>query len=351
MQPSPSAPRRFRWQPLVIALLTAGLLWMFFRNINLRDAWAAVTRAHLGLIALAVAGTFLTYTLRARRWQILLSPLGAVRFRTTFRTTVIGFTALFLLPGRVGEVLRPYLLARHEGLKATSAFATVIVERLLDMATVLLLFGIALPLAGVDVGRQVRLAGVVAAVGAGLALGLLFLFAGHPERLGRMAGRLGGWLPRRMGEALARIVQTFAEGLAVMRSPAHLASAAVWSVAVWLSIALGICLMSWAFDLAVSFVGSFIVVGYLAVGVSVPTPGGAGGFHYFYLAALTNFFGADADVAAAAAIVLHLVSFVPVTIAGLAFMWQDGLTLGGLKAMRAEAQAAEAPPPGGPDRA
>jgi len=322
---------------------------MFFRNVNLAEAWVAVTHAHLGLIGLAVAGTFVTYTLRAQRWRLLLTPLGPVRFRTAFKTTVIGFTALFLLPGRVGEVLRPYLLAREEGLRATSAFATVIVERLLDMVTVLLLFGVALPLSGVDVGPEVRLAGIVAALAAVAALGLLFVFAGHPERLGRMAGQLGRWFPRKMADALARFVQTFAEGLKVMRSPAHLAPAAVWSVAVWLSIAFGIWVTSLAFDLHVRFVGSFIVVGYLAVGVSVPTPGGAGGFHYFYLAALTNFFGANADVAAAAAIVLHLVSFVPVTIAGLLFMWHDGLTLGGLKSMRAEAQAAETLPPP-PDR-
>ena len=128
-----------------------------------------------------------------------------------------------------------------------------------------------------------------------------------------------------------------------MRTPSHLAVAALWSVPLWLSIAVGIWLMSHAFDLTLPFVGSFIVVGYLAVGVAAPTPGGAGGFHYFYLLALTHFFGADPDVAAAAAIILHAVSFVPVTLVGLFFMWQDGLTLGGLKGMRAEAQAAETP--------
>jgi glycosyltransferase 2 family protein len=343
MQPPSPPPRRPYWQPLLIALLTAGLLWMFFRQVDLDQAWRAVTRAHLWMIGLAVGVTFLTYTVRAIRWRILLAPVGPVRLRTAFRTTVIGFTALFLLPGRVGEVLRAYLVARHEGLNATSTFATVIVERLLDMATVLLLFGVALPLAGVDVGPEIRWAGGIAALGAVGAFGLLFLFAGHPERLGRMAGRLGRRLPARVAEALARVVRTFAEGLAVMRSPSHLAAAALWSVPVWLSISLGIWVASHAFDLRVSFTGSFIVVGYLAVGVSVPTPGGAGGFHYFYLVALTNFFGADKDVAAAAAIVLHLMSFVPVSIAGLVFMWQDGLTLGRLRTMRAEARAAEAP--------
>ena len=231
MQPSSPPPRRRIWPQLLIALLTAGLLWMFFRKVDLALAWRAMTHAHLWMLGVGVAVTFLTYTVRAIRWRILLAPVGPVRFRTAFRTTVIGFTALFLLPGRVGEVLRAYLLARHEGLKATSTFATVIVERLLDMATVLLLFALALPFAGEAVGPEIRWAGTIAAIAAVAAFGLLFLFAGHPERLGRIAGRLGSRLPKAMAEALARVVRTFAEGLAVMRSPSHLAAAAAWSVA------------------------------------------------------------------------------------------------------------------------
>ena len=343
--PNISTSSRFPWRTVLVVAVTVGLLWLFFRNVNLKEAWAAVTRAHFNLILAAIVCTFSTYTLRAVRWRVLLQPLGPVRLSTAFRTTVIGFTLIFLLPGRVGEVLRPYLLARHEGLKAPATFATVIVERLLDVVTVLLLFAVALPLAGVDAGPQVTFIGTVSAAGALGALVLLFVFAGHPERLGQWAGRLGRRLPPKMAAALARLVQTFVEGLAVMRSPGHLAAAACWSIAVWLSIALGIWFTSHAFDLTVSFVGSFIVVGYLAVGVSLPTPGGAGGFHVLYKVALTTFFGADPAVAAAAAIVLHAVSFVPITIVGLVFMWQDGLTLGGLKKMRAEAQAAEMPPP------
>ena len=69
----------------------------------------------------------------------------------------------------------------------------------------------------------------------------------------------------------------------------------------------------------------------------MPTPGGAGGFHVCLQAGAHQFFGADPTWPAAAAIVLHAVSFVPVTILGLVFMWQDGLTLGRLKRMRAEA--------------
>jgi len=183
----------------------------------------------------------------------------------------------------------------------------------------------------------------VAAIGSATALGILCVLAGHPERLGQFAGRMSRRLPPKVAATVARIVQTFTEGLIVLRSPGRLAIAALWSVSVWVAIGLSIWLTSRAFDLTLSAIGTFIVVGYLAVGVSVPTPGGVGGFEVLYKEAVTTFFGANPDVGAAAALVLHAVSFVPVTIFGLILMWREGLTLGGLKNMRAEAQAAEHP--------
>jgi uncharacterized protein (TIRG00374 family) len=324
-----------------VAALTLGLLWLFFHNLDFKGIWKAITEARLGPIVAAIAATFVTYVLRARRWQALLRPIGRASFRTAFRTTVIGFTATFLLPGRVGEVLRPYLLARQEGFSAPATFATVVVERLLDLAAVLLLFACALPFMNVDVGRDVEVAGGLAGAAALTGMLLLFLCAGHPERLGRWASRVTRHLPARMADAAGHLVQTFAEGLAVMRRPGPLVLAAIWSIPLWLSIALGIWLTSAAFNLTFSFAGSFLVMMFLVVGVSTPTPGGAGGFEYTYLLAVTRFFGANPDTAGAAALVLHAVSFVPISIVGLVFMSQDGLTLGGLKNMRPTAEAAE----------
>jgi glycosyltransferase 2 family protein len=332
---------RLRWHTLFIAALTLGLLWLFFRNIELHATWQAIAHARLGLILAAVFVTLLTYIVRAWRWQALLRPIGKARFRTAFRTTVIGFAATFLLPGRVGEVLRPYLLARTEGLKATATFATVIIERLLDVCTVVMLFAVALPFVNVDVGREVKTASAIAVAGSLVALILLFMLAGHPERLGQWAGKLARHLPPRIAHLTEQLVRTFAEGLKVMRHPGQLVLAAFWSVPLWSSIALGVWLTSLAFDLTYPFLGSFLVLALLAAGVSLPTPGGVGGFHYTYLLALTQFFGAPREASAAAALVLHAVSFVPVTLVGMVFMWQDGLTLGSLKGMRAEAAEAE----------
>lgn len=337
--PTERRARRIPWHTVIVLVLTAVLLWLFFRTIDLSEAWRAVRRANPWLIAAATAVTVATYGMRALRWQTLLAPIGETRFSVAFKTTVMGFAASFLLPGRVGEVLRPYLLARQEGLRASATFATIVVERVLDLATVLLLFGIGLLVVNVDVGPAIRTAGWLSTAGAIGGVVFLMVLAGHPERLGRMTASLTRWLPGRAGEALAGFAATFAEGLKVMRSPAHLAVALAWSLPLWLALTFGVWLTSLAFGLTFPFVATFLVMGVLTVGVAAPTPGGAGGFHLAYAYSVTAFFGADADTAGAAAIVLHALSFVPVTLVGLVFMWQDGLTLGRVRGLRADAGA------------
>jgi uncharacterized protein (TIRG00374 family) len=335
--------RRARVRTAVVVALTAALLWYFFRNVQISEVWRDLRNADLGLIIATVIATFVTYVLRTWRWQLLLRPVGRARFGPALRATVIGFTAIFLLPGRVGEVLRPYLLSREERLNFSAAFATIIVERLLDLSAALLLFGYFV--ATVDARRfgpdfhAVTYAGAVAAVAAIGALLVLFVCAGHPERLGRWAAALGKLLPERLGAAVGRAVQTFAEGLGVMRQPAPLIGALVLSIPMWLSVAAGIWFCSLAFDLTFSFSGSFLVVMFLVVGVALPTPGGIGGFEAMYQIAVTKFFGASNDVAVAAALVLHALSTIPVSILGVIFMGQMGLTLGGLRSIRASEEA------------
>jgi uncharacterized protein (TIRG00374 family) len=345
--PAPTGPPTSHRQTVVIALLTAGLLWWAFRDIDPARAWSAVVAADWWWIVLATVVTVQTYVLRAIRWQVLLEPLGGASFRAAFRTTVIGFAANLLLPARAGEVLRPYLLSRTEPIGAASAFATVVIERLLDLVTVLLLFGVAMRFSGVEVGSTVAGIGAASAAASVVALLVLAVLAGHPERLGRWTDRIARRLPGKAARVLGELVRTLAVGLRVMRSPGHLAVAMLWSVPLWLSLALGIMLTSWAFGLSMSFLGSFLVIGFLTVGVMAPTPGAVGGFHTMYKEAATRYFAASADAALAAGTILHLVSFIPVTLLGLFYMWQDGLSLGRLRGLRQDAEAAEHPSPRG----
>ncbi|MEO6213501.1 MAG: lysylphosphatidylglycerol synthase transmembrane domain-containing protein [Vicinamibacterales bacterium] len=319
---------------ILVLVLTVGLLAFFFRDANFAEVWAETRRANPWLLLLAILVTGFTYALRAWRWQSLLAPIGRTHFGTAFRATVIGFAASFLLPARAGEVIRPYVLARKEGLKPTAAFATIILERLLDIATVLLLFGafvFTVP-DGVLAGDESQLAyvkfwGGIAAAAAVGGLVILGVLAGHPERLGRAAGRIERVLPARVAQIVARFVESFAQGLAVLRDPARLAVALLQSFPLWLSIASGIWLTSQAFHITFPFTGSFLVMTLLVVGVAAPTPGQIGGFHAAYQIAVQTFFNAPADRAVGAAIVLHAISFVPVTILGVVFMTREGLTL------------------------
>jgi hypothetical protein len=345
---------RLRLRTVLVLLLTFGLLAYFLRDADMREVWAEARRADPGDLVLALVATLAAYVLRALRWQYLLAPIGPTHFTTAFRTTVIGFAASALLPARAGEVIRPYLLARREGLSATAVFATIILERLLDLLTVLLLFAafVFLGAAGVVAEdpaelTRVKVGGATAAGGALAALAVLFALAGHPERLEMLTLKIEKFLPAALARASARFVKTFAQGLAVMRQPRRLIASLALSAPLWVSIAAGIWLTSRAFHITFPFSASFLVMTMLVVGVAVPTPGAIGGFHAFFQLAVESFFAAPHDRAVGAAIVLHAISVVPVTILGLLYMVSEGMTLAGARRLAESAGldgAAAAPP-------
>jgi uncharacterized membrane protein YbhN (UPF0104 family) len=166
--------------------------------------------------------------------------------------------------------------------------------------------------------------------------------AGHPERLHEWMLKAERVLPTRIAQLIATFAKTFAEGFAVVRRPERLSAAMAWSIVLWITIAAGLWTVSIGFGIAMPFTGAWLVLAPLVVGVAVPTPGGIGGFHEAYRLGATGFFGADNDTAVGAAIVLHAISVVPVTIFGLLFMVQDGLKLGGMA--RGEIDIADRPP-------
>ncbi len=322
---------------IIVFAIAVVLLALVLRQANLREVWAEIRSGRLELVGVAVAITLLTYVLRALRWQYLLAALGSTHFRTVLRATVIGF-ALNFFTGRVGEVVRPYLLARDEHLSATSAFATVILERLLDMAAVLVLFAVFLLVsdpqhshASPRVFRDIQVGGITAGIMGLAALVAMFVLAGHPDRAARLALGVEHVLPARAAQAFSKVVHLFVTGLGAIRQPRRLATAFLLSFPLWLSIGSGIFLVTRAFHMDMPFVGSFIVMTILVVGVAIPTPAAVGGFEYFYQFGVIKFYGAAPDRATAAALVLHAVSFLPVTLVGIIVMAGAGMSLGRMR--------------------
>jgi uncharacterized protein (TIRG00374 family) len=329
-----------RWQSAFIFLLSVALIAWFLSGVDLNELERVLRRAHPAWIGAGVLSVGLTYIFRAWRWQVLLAPIvsgkAGVSFRNSFRITVMGFTATNLLPGRLGEILRPYLIARVEPVNTAAALATVLIERLLDMAAIMLLFGVFLLTTAASVGADVKWAGALASSTAVVALVVLVFGAGHPAVLRRWSDAFTKRLPARIAGVAGRFAHTLVDGLLVMRQPRAVTVAAVLSVFLWLSIALTIWFSGLALDLTFAFPDTFLIVMYLVVGVAVPVPSGVGSYHFMYQLAATSIFGVNRDLAAAAAIVTHAISFLPISVLGVVYLAQDGWTLARLRSVQSD---------------
>jgi glycosyltransferase 2 family protein len=329
---------RRHFRTFVVLALVVGLLGVFLHSVNLRTVAAEIVRAQPYWLALSLATMFANLAIRALRWQYLLEPLGVASFANAFRATAVGFAASSILPARAGEIIRPYFLARHERMSATGAFATIILERLLDLVTVLMLLAAFVFLFGQGVATgnptlfaAVKWAGALATVASLGALVMLFVLAGNPERLAAAMRRFERAAPSAFAGMISRIVQKFARGLGTIRRPGRLFVALAWSFPLWLSIDLGIWAIAVAFGFDLPFTGSFLIVPLLTLGVLVPTPGAIGGFHEAFRLGVTVFYGVPDDAAVAAALVLHAFSVLPSLFLGLFFAARVGLNIAGMR--------------------
>jgi glycosyltransferase 2 family protein len=330
---------------IVVLALAVALVALFLHNVDLWGVAANIVRARPEWLAFSLLTMLVNLAIRAYRWQYLLEPIGHTTFGRAFRATAVGAAATSILPARAGEVIRPYFLARQsrqvaaqDRMSATAAFATVVLERLLDVVTVLVLLASYVFIFGVELERTnpkmfagLKWAGGTAAAGALGALFVLFLLAGDPARLRRALERLERVVPSTLAGMIARIAEKFARGLGAIRRPGRLLVALAWSFPLWLSIAAGIWSVAVAFRFAVPFTGSFLLIALLTLGVAVPTPGAIGGFHEAFRIGATAFYGAPDEAAVGAAIVLHLFSIGPALLLGLLFAAEEGLNVKGMR--------------------
>jgi uncharacterized membrane protein YbhN (UPF0104 family) len=340
---------RSRIRAVIVVAVAAALVVVFLRNVDLRGVVTAILQARVRWLVVSLVAAVLSIVIRALRWQYLLEPLGHASFANAFRATAVGFAASSILPARAGEVIRPYFLARHENMTATGAFATIILERVLDVLTVLVLLassvfvfnrGVAAASPNAAVAfAAMKWGGATALAGSIAALVVMFVLAGDPGRIGRWMARLEATVPSKLAGLIGGVAEKFSRGLGAVRRPGRLLVALLWSFPLWLTIASGLWAVSVAFRIDVPFTGSFLLVAMLVIGVAVPTPGAIGGFHEAFRLGATMFFGAPDDTAVGAAIVAPLFSIGPVLLLGLFFAAQVGLNLSGMRRLAEQADA------------
>lgn len=302
------------------------------------------------LLILAALAQVLHVALRAARWRIMLDPMKSrIGFYNLFSTVSIGYMVTMLLPGRIGEVLRPVMLARRERISVSGTLATVFLERILDGICILALVVVYLFLSTGPAEEGTRSAtdgsaGNWGAVIGGLmilALAVLWAFVHYRTKVAALLE----WIypeSRPGGGAIHKIFHGVVDGFAVLKGGKALIGVWAYTFAIWCLIAFSIWFSLLAFEIRIPLTGSFLMQAALAFGIAIPTQGGVGTYEYFGQQALAIFFGVDESRAGAAVLVLHIFAISPTILLGLFFVWKEGLSFRGLTAQAKTVEPAAA---------
>jgi hypothetical protein len=334
------------WKGWVGFALSAFLIWFTLRGVALGEVWARIRSADLGLLGAAVFVATAGFLVRAWRWKVLLRPLEPqTRLRARYAAINIGFMANNLLPARVGEFARAYAFSRLDPrVSVSGAFGSLVVERVLDglVLTGFLVACVATPgfpeitMAG-PFAAVLRSALVVLAVIAG---GLVLLLA-FPRPAVAVVEAIARRLPGSMERLVADSMEAFLGALGVVKSPLLFVQALAWSIGFWAFHGLSFWLGMLAFDIDVGIVAAYFTEAVVGFGVALPAaPGFFGTFHASVDFALATVYGVGHTATLAFAYGYHLGGFIPVTLIGLWYARQLGLSLGEVGASEAVVEEA-----------
>lgn len=317
----------FRKGRLIGFSLTAVFLWIVARNVSLTELVAVFRAADYRLVAPAAAVTLTGYFLRTFRWQRIVKPVAPLSFGDAFSVLMMGFASNNLLPARLGEFVRAYLLGRKIGVRKTYGMATIILERVCDGVTLIVFLGavsLLVPLPGW--GQEVQLFSSLLFLGATAGIVLLLT----QERLTmRLLGVLLSPFPKQLAGAILRASRTFISGLHSLKSGSDLGMVVAISVVVWLLEATSYLLMCRAFGIWMSPLSQALAATFLLVvvnlGIMLPSaPGYLGTFQFFAVMAL-GAFGVSKETALAVGIASHLMQYLLVTAIGLFFFARENV--------------------------
>lgn len=316
-----------RQQALVLfGLIISGVfLFIAFRNLQPGEVIDNLGTLNPIWLLIGAAVYFIAVTIITLRWQFLLRSVKFVPLRRLIPLVCIGYMGNNVYPFRSGEALRIYLLYRNEQVPPVRATTTVIVERVFD-GLVMLTF-IVVPLLFIDlVSDEVRQVATFAAPIFLMALAVFFVLAAQPNVLRNLIKLVSRILPERLGSLITGFSEDIIGGLEALRSPAHLAGAVASSYATWAVEAGVYWLVSFAFGLELGYGVMLLTVGTVNLAGLIPaSPGQLGVFEFFASAVLVAAGIPEAD-ALTYAIVVHIVIWLPVTLAGFYFLARQGLS-------------------------
>lgn len=302
--------------------LSAICLYFVFRNIRFADVARALETFVWPWLLASIASLAIGYTARIVRWSMLLQACGtSVSARACAPPFLASIALNNVLPFRLGDVVRALVFPAALGVTRTGATATLVLERLVDLLTLLVCLAIAasffprgaLPASIVDIVLILAIAGSAALVG-------LMFFTSPIVRLIRW---MAGSVERRLPDRVARIFLVIAdlvEALQAVSGPRTVMAALAISFVAWAGeLGLYLALMQ-GIGMPFSLPGGLLLMSMATIATLVPSsPGYVGPYH---LAAFTaaHLLGGSPAQAMTLAVLCHLGVWLPTTIAGATVM-------------------------------
>lgn len=322
--PAP-APRRARLQRILEAAVSLIFLLLALRGIRLDELWQALKQANYLWLLPAVLITVALLYLKAWRWQLLFLPEHRLAFGSVFTALCSGYLASNVFPARAGELVRLVLLVSEQPVSASRTLSTIIVERLLDTLTLLVVMIVLLPFVSLPdwMTRSAQLLGIAALAISVFIVALSF----WKERLLRWAHALLRHIRFLDRPGIYAALAHLIDGFATLRGRLGLALVGI-SLLGWV----GVIGMAWsaaqAFHLQVPITAVSLAVVVTTLGMLVPSsPGYIGVFHYLVTVALAPF-GVPKDLALSYALVWHGTNYLTLSLSGVIALWVHGTSLG-----------------------
>jgi uncharacterized protein (TIRG00374 family) len=310
---------------LVGLALTVIFLVLALQKVDLPAFVDELRRINYIWLIPSAACTLIGYILRTVRWQVILSGAARAPIKTLFPILIMGFATNNLLPGRLGEFWRAYLLGRKRNVRKTFALASVVVERVFDGLTLIALLAVvSMAMQLPDKGREVEL--IAAAVFLAATLGLVVLLwrpavVQVPLRrvLARFHGGMADWIEERF--------EAFVDGLSPLRQPPVLLFATALSVGVWLFEGGSYLLLSRGLSLNLpsnlELPGLGLALVTINLGIMIPSGPGYVGTQEFFGTTALGVVHANPQASLALIVVSHVVQYTLVTGLGLVFFARE----------------------------
>ncbi len=335
------------------------MVWLLFRGTDWAEVRSALADANWPLLLAAFVPFFAQHFARIRRWSFIVRAAYPATFRQMFSATQIGFLANFVLPGRAGEAIRALVLSRLTSLPFSKSLAFVAVDRITDLFGLIAVLGISviafqpegivsIPAATFGTDGPIEFAAGdyrkgAALVGLGLAMILAAFIVIYKKRqiFIWIVSHTVGLVSKKVADFLNGMINHFADGLHVFRSPLEMARSIGWSFVTWGLGMVGFTLGLMAFHIDFPWYTPVVMNALLAVFIAAPnTPGFVGQFHIpIVLGLVMTIPGIDVNAAKAYAIIMHLWQLPPIVILGFWCLFRDNMNLFELQREGKEVQA------------